>query len=314
MKPGRIAVIHCFDDNYAAPAAVAFKTMLQHADPMRSYDLYVVTDSVSPRNVMRLQKVVAAFGNACLSFVAPPTDFAGLFDAVLGKAHYSKDIIVKLLLPELFPAIDKAIVTDVDCLYLGDVSEAYDRLTDECGALLGGITYFGLPCRWFDKSSQKYLDYSEQEQDCLRRGVGAGFMVYNMALMRKEGVCKTLMDFFVKNTVRLIQPEQDVLNIVCRSRILLLPPRNMVCTYLYDVLKKDEMGAWGEVLDAPVQLHYATGIKPWRNPFCTKASLWWKGLVGTGFALESLFRCLRCQVKTIAQKVSRRLGLEVLSK
>ncbi len=91
------------------------------------------------------------------------------------------------------------------------------------------------------------------------------------------------------------QPEQDVLNLCCSPYIKSLPLKNMVCTYMYDELgrekeiyskiykKEDEIE---EALKNPVQLHYATGTKPWKNLNCTKSKEWFNYLLKTSFAEE----------------------------
>ena len=62
-----------------------------------------------------------------------------------------------------------------------------------------------------------------------------------------------------------------------------LHPKFLVCSYLYDLYKKpldfetDCNFSKDELMEAyknPVQLHFATSKKPWKNPEITKAEKW----------------------------------------
>lgn len=78
----------------------------------------------------------------------------------------------------------------------------------------------------------------------------------------------------------------------------------MTCSYVYDLHKDDEdfendkQYSRKELKSAynnPIQLHYATKIKPWSHPDCTKSEEWFKVLVKTPF----LRKCLHVASETI---------------
>ena len=60
----------------------------------------------------------------------------------------------------------------------------------------------------------------------------------------------------------------------------------MVSTCFYDHLSSDEAPYWRETLAKPVQLHYASEVKPWNSPGSTKAHLWCSCLCRTPFYYE----------------------------
>ena len=64
-----IPIMYCFDDNYAMPAAVAFLSMLEHADSRYFYKLYVLHSDITAKHREMLQTVVSAFPNASLEFM-----------------------------------------------------------------------------------------------------------------------------------------------------------------------------------------------------------------------------------------------------
>lgn len=282
-----IPVIHCFDDRYAMPAGVAFLSMLEHADRVRRYRLVVIGEGIRETNRAKLQEIVSRFPNATLEFVSPEIDLGEEFGKLGAQGHYSKDVLYKLLVPKMFPQWRYAIVTDVDCVYRGDVSEAFDRFVSAGDFHLGGISYEGRPLRRALSALDPYAArFDERERERLRHCIGGGFLVYDLERMRKDGMTERMLAYLRENCGRLLQAEQDVLNLTEGLRIFHLPVRTMVCSYLYDWLDADERPAWAEELASPVQLHYATRTKPWNAPTCAKAEAWWECLARTPFFNE----------------------------
>ena len=82
-----IPVMHCFDDRYAAPAAVAFLSMLEHVSPSFTYALHVVHEDISREHQRMLHEVVDRFPNATLEFHASPKSMGELFDSLSTRGH-----------------------------------------------------------------------------------------------------------------------------------------------------------------------------------------------------------------------------------
>ncbi len=71
----------------------------------------------------------------------------------------------------------------------------------------------------------------------------------------------------------------------------------MVCAYLYEIYTAPELYSTDlnysadqidYALKKPVQLHYATGIKPWNTPASAKSQIWFQFLFKTPFATDYL--------------------------
>jgi len=68
--------------------------------------------------------VVNHFKNAELEFIEMNNQFDGYLDASLHSV-FTKEVLYKLLAPSLFPNHDKLIITDVDVIFLSDISKSY---------------------------------------------------------------------------------------------------------------------------------------------------------------------------------------------
>lgn len=285
-----IPVFHCFNDQYAVPAGAAFLSMLEHANPDYDYLLYVAGDDFSKRHKDMLYEVVSRFQNARLEFVLPEESVVSMFSRVQKKGAYSKEIVYKLMVARMFPQWSHMIVTDVDCVYMGDISKAYHAFKDSSKNYLAGISYENIRCSWIDDYIRQCYGgrFSEEEMLRIKSGVGAGYMIYNLEAMRADRISEKLLECFLAEAKRIVQPEQDVINLVCGERIDKLPFENMVCSYLYDKLPAAERDRLSLNTLTPIQLHYATRVKPWNNPRSPRADVWWEVVRRTPFYYEAV--------------------------
>jgi len=299
MARHTIPILTCFDDNYVIPAAVAFHTLASTADPAHRYVVHVAHSDISPVHQQRLAAMLAGLpAEVELVFMDMKHQLSDLFERTGGKGHYSKEMFYKLLAPSLFPQYDRMLVTDVDVLFAGDVSRdvlAFDVADD---VYLAGSPSLVRRGSWVDQVSRLYEPKFSAEERA-RLVVGAGYYVVNLARMRADGLEARLLQFARDNAHRLLQPEQDTLNLVCHPRIRLLPADSMVCTYAYEFYRDDADLAHDlhypaaevrHALDHPVQLHFAGAAKPWTHPSATRSEVWYAALAHTGFLRDQLER------------------------
>jgi len=297
MARQTVPILTCFDDNYVIPAAVAFRTLVENADPAHHYLIYVAHSDITPEHQARLTEEVAAHGtSASLVFMDMQHRLADLFERTGTKGHYSKEMFYKLLAPSLFPQHDKMLVTDVDVVFTGDVSRDFLAFDGQGDAYLAGSPSLVKRGSWVHQVADLYVEHFTQEERS-RLKVGAGYYVVNLARMRADGLEARLVQYAQDHAHRLRQPEQDVLNLVCHPHIALLPADSMVCTYAYDYYRTDtdlhldlhySAGEVRQAMANPVQLHYAGRDKPWNSPACTRSEVWFAALGRTGFLRDHL--------------------------
>ncbi len=286
-----IPIIHCFDHNYVLQAGVCFHSLLTHANPQRTYALHVVGTGLTEDDRADLHAIVGRFPNATLAFTEAPAldlpDFHG--------GNFAKDLFYKLKTPELFPQYDIAIISDVDVVYADDIALAFDALNDPHAYLAGplDVSYaawrgegilrdLGAP-----KALRRYhRQFTGDERAQLR--IGAGLMTFNLRKMREDRLSEQCFAFARANFARLILPEQDILNLVCQGRTCDYPPRLMAIAGYEEHYRqmspeaRQANPAWDAMFAHPVQIHYATGIKPWKYPASPMADLWFDALLASG--------------------------------
>jgi lipopolysaccharide biosynthesis glycosyltransferase len=291
-----VPVMFCFNENYVIPAAVAFQSMLETVDPNFSLHLYVVYDDISANSQKQLEILVNNFPNASLSFIKVEDNFDGLFSDTKIRGHYSKEMYFKFLAPNLFQQYDKLIISDVDVAFTGDVSKDYNDFDLNSGYYLAGSPGLVKRGSWVDRNLERYKDkFSEEEISKLL--VGAGYFIFNLKKMRADECQQKFIDYAQKNTHRVMQPEQDVINLTCYPYIKILPAESMVCSYSYEYYTSpadytsDLRYSSQEVeaaLNKPIQLHFAGSQKPWSHPSCTMGHVWFQILARTPLLPEYL--------------------------
>lgn len=286
-----IPVFHCFDENYVLPAAVAFDSMLRRANRLHEYKLYV-SGAISSRSQTRLIEIVDHYPHASLEFLGEPHDFSDLFRNTKTKAHFTPEMFHKMLVAELLPDHDRAIISDVDVVWLDDISAVWDAARDLGDAYLAGVRGIAPPLpNWLHSYNEAYTaTFTSEEIASLQ--TNACLWIFDLKRMRSDGMTQRFLEFAQHNAHRLRQPEQDVINLVTAPHHFLLPARSMVCNYFYefypnlDSVDRDRQNDVRELRDAftrPVQLHFPGGRKPWSSPSVTASAEWFRALALTPF-------------------------------
>ena len=298
-----IPVALFFDQNYVIPASVAIYSLLMNSNPEHEYHIHVFFNGISQEDISKLESTCQPFPNSRFFSQDMKGRFTDIFERTKLKAHYSKEMYYKFLVPTLLPQHKKAIVSDVDVVFLGDVSSTFLNAVQEEDTLIAGCVTPFPQDSWVAKYKDQYRkNFTEEEIGKLV--VGGGYYVFNLDAMRREETEKELVRFAMDNLHRVKQPEQDVISLVCSPRIEVLPLENMVCSYCYDLLVDED--SFGNVagqspedvkhaLENPIQLHYATWKKPWNALTCTKSEIWHQYLFRTPFS-EAYLRELEARL------------------
>jgi len=262
--------MHCFDNNYVIPAGVAFYSMLEHACSDYRYELYVLHSDITIDNQQVLKKTIEKFPNAQLNFIKTNYEFNELFKKLKSKGYFSKEMFYKFVAPYVFQQYDKIIVSDVDVVYLGDISQVFNEFNITENYYVFGLNWNSEKDKEFKK--RVYKNYNVGAIEKLL--IGAGFMVYNLKKMREENIQEELIKFANDNVEYLKLPEQEAINFVCYPRIKVMPDNFVACIgNLEDTTKLED-------LSNIIQLHYAVENKPWKAK-CLLADVWFKYLLKT---------------------------------
>ena len=290
----QIPIFFTFDRNYVVPAAVAFHSLLRRADPQYTYRLYVLYTDIPETDRQRLTRLVERTGHGTLEFID-----VSAFDAeeIRGqKGHFSKEIYYKLLAADLFPQYDRILCSDVDVVFMDDIAPSYFLYPDE------SFYYAGVgQVLESDRMTQYGTDFTSTELRILQKGIAAGYMLFNLKMMREYDIQHRLTEFYKANYPRLRLPEQDCLILCCYPHVRQMPMHFVVANTYYrvpparaafcsfsDVFpadRQEQEALYADALARPVQLHFVGADKPWNSLRVPRSSVWWSELRASGYTL-----------------------------
>ncbi|EHP86414.1 glycosyl transferase family 8 [Geobacter metallireducens RCH3] len=307
-----IPVFFAFDNNYVIPAAVAFHSLLANVNVSYKYHFIVLHEDISEENRDLLAQVVSLFSNASVEFRDMGESFKNEWENIKGKGHYTKECLYKLVPMLEFPQYDKIIWSDVDVVFKDDISDVFFMLSEE--NYIAGVRVCGKLDKYYEN-----MNMPAEIKSILKNGIGAGILVYNLKKMREDNIYDDIMIALQGMSSIVVQPEQDILNIVLKDKIDYIPLRYCFCTYMYNLFKDrhkmklkvkgnlfnylfkgyrknlgfDTIYSEKELLEAfesPAIIHYATSTKPWNTLFTKRKSDWLYCLLKTPFWKRYIFR------------------------
>lgn len=274
----KIPIFFTFDDNYVEPAAVAFYSLLNKAKEDIFYEMYVLSSHISPPKKHILNSVVERFNNATLTFV--DTGFFldeywnnNTFSSKQGGTVFTSDAIVRCFAARFFPQYDKIIYSDVDVIFVDDISELYE--------IDLGNKYIAAVKNAFLKHSKSELAHLKQEHYTMLKDTyfAGGIWVLNLDNIRNDELESNMISIIEDKTIIKKWNDQDIMNIACKNKVAYIPLNYISYPSLYDYLIKDSFVSpytREELYDSiinPKIIHFAAK-KPWNsNP--QYSNLWW---------------------------------------
>jgi len=250
-----------FTPNYFIPTAVMLRSVLNSSQEGRFKVYCLVCEDIPERQQNMLREMCG--GRMEFEYI----NLSGRLEGCYVDPRYSEAASYRLMLPELLPDLNKIIYLDCDIIVRQDLA-ALDSLVDISGNYLAAV--FEAP-----------IENQSQRWEALGCDPGkyfnSGFLVMNLARMRKEKVSEKLLAVLHRDYLEF--PDQDALNIVCKGRVeALTPVYNSIRTFFLPQYRTEFEKQYGPLQRLAVEtfgnIHY-TGGKPW-NLFTVRFGDWWE--------------------------------------
>lgn len=279
-----VPIVICFDDFYVHAGGALLYSILVNSDKSRNYDILVLEDGISNKNMKSLDAMTARHDNVSIRFFD-----INAFSEIQGvhtRGHFSPATYARLFISKLFKRQRKVLFIDADTILNADPAPLLDI---ELGAnlvaavkdiVMEGFVRYGAPS---DEHSgflpagrylSEYLGLVEPDGY-----FQAGLIVFNLERMRDENVSSELMQ--VMDRKRYWFLDQDIMNVVFQQRVHYLPLKWNVFHGNGDVdaffpgLKFSTYMRYLEARNDPYMVHYAGENKPWIQPNVDFSELYW---------------------------------------
>ena len=267
-----IPIILSSDNNYAPFMYITMLSILKNAHSHTFYDFYLMVPSafskINENTIMQLKEKY----NCDIHFLDMKNAFS---DLTMQISHITSPTYYRLLAGDLLPQeYDKCIYLDVDICVCQDLSPLYN--IDMGNNYLAGVKA-AIYCIRSDyhKSRLSIPDVSNY--------INAGVLLMNLKKIREDNLTTKFLELSKKN---YSSQDQDVVNVACFGKILVLPIKyNLMTKYralfkIEDEQREDieriyEKENIDTALNNPIIIHYADKIKPWNNKKTPLADTWW---------------------------------------
>ena len=303
-----IAIAVASNDYFIPYCATFLKSLMEHSDSQKNYDVLLLSQDVSEVNVKRLQKLVSEWGNFSLRIIDPSV----LIDqyTFFVRGHFSKETYYRLVLPELLPNYDKILYLDSDMIAVKDVAELYE--VDVQGYLLAAC----LDADTAGLYNGYQIDKKEYTDNVLKlkkpfEYFQAGVLLMNLKEFRNTYTTKQILDFAVSENWQLL--DQDILNKLCEGKVKYVDMNwNVMVDYagvrinqIISLAPRKLNIMYQEARKNPFIIHYAGPQKPWFEPEMDFGDIFWKYARGTAYYEIMLGRMSERHVRVSGRYFSR---------
>lgn len=254
------------DDNYIPFLAVTIASIKENRDPSRGYALRILHTGLQAQNMIRLTDSFDSerFRIEFINISQTVEEFSSKLHT---RDYYSKSTYYRLFIPELFPALTKALYLDCDIVVLGDIARLYDVELDSnlAGAVPDSMVTAIDPFRQY---VQKRLGIKAENY------FNAGVLLMNLGEMRRCRFSEIFLKLLQKVTFRVAQ-DQDYLNVICKDRVR------------YVGYEWNTMPGCLRT-DTPNLLHFNLDSKPWQRDDVAYSDVFWDYAERSGFLAEIL--------------------------
>ncbi|WRG73643.1 glycosyltransferase family 8 protein [Helicobacter pylori] len=279
-----IPIAFAFDKNYLIPAGACLYSLLESiakANKKIRYTLHALVVGLNEEDKAKLNQIAEPFKEFAVLEVKDIEPFLDTipnpFDEDFTK-RFSKMVLVKYFLADLFPKYSKMVWSDVDVIFCNEFSADFLSI----------------------KENDENYFYGVLEVE--KHHMMEGFLFCNLDYQRKKNFTLKMHDFLKGNEAK----EELDFTKWCWPNMKALGIEYCVFPYYYTI--KDFSNAYlnenykKTILEArenPTIIHYDAwwgAVKPWDYPFGLKADLWLNALAKTPFMSDWIDSIARVEI------------------
>lgn len=255
---GPMTVLFCADPGYFRHVATSAVSLATHNKAHR-LRIHVLSCESDPSEQGKLITSLRSFENVALTFHCISPDRIG---SLFVDRHLTKETYLRLLAPDILPEQDRILYLDSDIIVMDDLGALW--ATNLAGYAAAGASDVLLQAFGARKpvSGVPYI--------------GAGVLLMNLSVWRREGIARQMLDYIAENGERLAYHDQDALNVILSGKLLPVDYRwNLQASacHLNRSALGDQYERVRQACRQPAIVHYTGSRKPWMLRYRSR----WKG-------------------------------------
>ena len=264
-KSNEIVISSSIDKRYLPYFGVMLRSLLKTRNPVMQYRIVVLSFDLSDSDLNAL----GIHEDGVIIELHNPVQYFDGLEGITLQSGFPKEILLRLVLPDLLKDVDKVIYLDSDLVVLDDISKLYS--IDLSNYDIAGVTDIGI--------AGMAGGYEPEEKERLAKleimnpysYFCSGVLVWNLARFRERLNSRQLIDWVIKHNPRYA--DQDCLNYFFQRSVLQLDMRwntlfdseGIRVSKIAPYAPSDLYDQYLSAREAPSIFHFAGPVKPWLN-------------------------------------------------
>ena len=203
-----ISMSYSISDGYSQHLAVVLTSVLVN-NPGERFEFHILSSDLSTANREKLGMLERVHSSCSIVFHQINASLFEKLPIPPALEHVTREMYYRYLLPEVLEDENRTVYSDVDVLCVGKMRPLWE--IDLQGNIIAAVPDEEAELKW------RELGLPTGGYFC------SGLLVMDLAAMRAGGFTRRLFDTTEEFAPKLSWPDQDVINIVFRDRILALP-------------------------------------------------------------------------------------------
>lgn len=258
-------IVFATNNAYAPFLDVALLSLIEHMSANIFYDIYIFETDLAWTYIKKLEAHKGS--NYRVNCVNLKAKLQG--NEFMTRAHYSKEMYYRILIPELLYHYSKVLYLDCDIVINRDISDLYD--INLKGYTLGAVH------NALNNSMFRYVKNMLHLDPAIY--FNSGILLINIDEFTKEKIRTKCFDL-LKVKDNLVCPDQDLLNLACRDSYKLIDSGwNYQWHGLLPNAEKVEEVSKQSLSNAAAKkyiIHYTSGKKAWSFPEYDDSAYFWE--------------------------------------
>lgn len=264
-----VPIVFASNEKYVPFVSVAIASLIRQANPALNYHVYIFYNEFSSEAIGKLSS--QSTSNVRIEPICVKSHVAEMIKLYKHRAHFSVEVYFRALIPQILRDYKKFVYLDCDLIVNTDIAVLYTE--DISDFLIGAVADFCLE-----------EDYSKATKEKLQQFIpyyfNSGVLLMNGSRFNDENIYEYFMKF-AANGIEYLNPDQDILNIICKERVKPLGIEWNTCWAPimwkhYANAKADDLKKYMLALNKPAIIHYNGAIKPTQENDGVFAPIFWK--------------------------------------